>query len=271
MKRCSTCNRTYTDPNLSFCIDDGTPLTPVATEDESTVVSPNARETSSSKEWNPAPYQPPGTYVPPAAQAKKRRVWPWVVGIGGAFLLGIVAIAVAAAIMIPRAMRRAQNNPPPRINVETRNDNQPANTNADVPANTNSDANANISVDAAPPTDHDQVLAQLTELENEWTVANFNADKTKLDRILADDYVGEDQNGRPQSKVEYLRTIERDTEVDKWEFEDLKLLLAGDRATLNGKVTFFLGDREAEYDFKDRFVWRDGRWQATASKVTQRQ
>lgn len=267
MKRCSTCNRTYTDPNLSFCIDDGTPLTTVPTEDESTVVSPSARQTSSSNEWNPAPpYQPPGTYVAPVTQTKKRRVWPWVVGIGGAFILGIAALAVAAAIFIPRAMRRAQNEqPPPRVTIVNGN----ANTNTDVPANTNTNTSADTST--PPPTNHDEVLAQLTELENEWTVANFNADKQKLDRILADDYVGEDQNGQPQSKTEYLRTIRRDTEVEKWEFEDLKLLLAGDRATLSGRVTFVLPDREAEYDFKDNFVWRDGRWQATGSDVTPRQ
>ncbi len=269
MKRCSTCNRTYTDPNLSFCIDDGTPLTPVATDDESTVVSPSARQTSSSNEWNPAPaYQPPGTYVPPGTQGKKRRVWPWVVGIGGAFLLGIIALSVAAAIYIPRAMRRARENP--RVVISPRNDNQPpANTNTAEPANTNSKTSADTEV--PPPADHDQVLAQLTALENEWTVANFNADKKKLEQILADDYVGEDENGRPQSKAEYLRTIQRDVQVEKWEFEDLKLLLAGDRATLNGKVTFFLRDREAEYDFKDNFVWRDGRWQATGSEVTPRE
>ena len=87
MKRCSTCNRTYTDPTLSFCIEDGTPLTPINSADETTVFSP--REVT--------PYQPPGSYVPPGGEGRKRRVWPWVLGIGGAFLLGIVAISIAAA------------------------------------------------------------------------------------------------------------------------------------------------------------------------------
>ncbi len=26
MKRCPSCNRTYTDPSLNFCLEDGTPL-----------------------------------------------------------------------------------------------------------------------------------------------------------------------------------------------------------------------------------------------------
>ena len=37
-------------------------------------------------------------------------------------------------------------------------------------------------VNTPPPTDQEQVLAQLTNLEQEWTVANINADKKKLDR-----------------------------------------------------------------------------------------
>jgi Domain of unknown function (DUF4440) len=270
MKRCSTCNRTYTDPNLSFCIDDGTPLTTVAADDESTVVSPRATETGSDTQWEAAPYRPPSSYVPPGAGPKQRRVWPWVVGIGGAFILGIVVISVAAFILVPRALRRSQSEPP-RVVVETPNNNRSENSNTNESANTNSDANVNANVDAPPPTDRDQVLAQLRDLENDWTVANLNADKKLLNRILADDYVGSGRDGNPQSKAEYIRTVERDGRVEKWEFKDLSVLLAGDRATLSGRVLFVTPDGEVEFDFKDKFVWRDGRWQATGSEVTQRQ
>ncbi len=262
MKRCSSCNRTYTDPNLSFCIDDGTPLTNVAPADETTVVSPRAAETSSGSELNPAPYQPPGAYVPPGTPPKRRRVWPWVLGIGGAFLLGIVVVGIAAVVWVPSVLRRA--NERTRVNIETRNDNQSENANA----NESADNNANVDVNAPAPTDRDQVLAQLTELENEWTVANFNADKRKLSRILADDYVGPDPDGKPQGKADYIRTIQRNTDIDKWEFSDLTVLLLGDRATLVGKIKLFSRGREAQFVFKDKFVWRDGRWQATGSEVT---
>ena len=71
-----------------------------------------------------------------------------------------------------------------------------------------------------------------------------------------------------QGKTEYISTIQRDTSIQKWEFDDLRLTLRGDRATLLGKVHFQLSDREAVYDFVDRFVWRDSRWQATGSEVT---
>jgi Domain of unknown function (DUF4440) len=267
MKRCSTCNRTYTDPNLSFCIDDGTPLT-VITEDETTVVSPQARDTSSGTEWNPAPYQPPRGYVPPGTDTKRRRVWPWLVGLAAFFILGIFVVSLAALFLVPAMRRPAERG----VVVENKNSNRSVNSNVEVPANTNNDTTANTNTDpvadtdAPPPTDHAQVLAQLTEIENEWTVANFKADKRKLSRILADDYAGPDEKGYPQTKAEYLRTI-RPASLERYQFYDLTLELTGDRAKLSGRATFVSGGQESELLFTDKFVWREGRWQATGSQV----
>ncbi len=257
MKRCSTCNRTYTDPNLSFCIDDGTPLTTVDTQEESTVVSPRGNE--------PAAYQPP-SYVPPSfAAPRRRRMWPWVVGLLGAFILGIVAISIAAAIFAPRLLRSRENERPVAANT-----NRSENTNATEPANSN--VNANEDVDTPPPSDHQHVLSQLTNLEQEWTVANLSGDKEKLERILADDFVGkETDTGALYTKADYLRTIQPNNEVEKWEFSDLNLLLIGDRATLTGTIKYESRGRETVDVFKDKFVWRDGRWQATGSEVTRRE
>ncbi|HKG48009.1 MAG TPA: nuclear transport factor 2 family protein [Pyrinomonadaceae bacterium] len=271
MKRCSTCNRTYTDPNLKFCIDDGTPLTTVETDDDTTVVRPRDNEDD---DWNAAAYRPPtSSYVPPGAEPvkKPRRVWPWIVGIGGAFLLGLVAISIAAAILVPRMMRARQNERA-RVNVNPpRNSNSAPNRNANTAESSNANNNSTENVATPPPADPEQVLAQLTALENEWTVANLNADKKKLDRILADDYVGQaGEDGGLQSKAEYIETIERDTQIEKWEFSDLKLTLAGDRATLSGIITYFSRDRSVSFDFTDKFVWRDGRWQATGAELKQR-
>ena len=270
MKRCSTCNRTYTDPNLSFCIDDGTPLTTVETEDETTVVRPRENEDD---DWNAMAYRPPAPYVPPGTDSgPRRRLWPWIVGIGGAFILGILAIGIVAAIVVPRMMRARQNEHP-RVTVrQPDNSNTTENNNsntATAPSNTNS--NSTEHVNTPPPADRDQVLAQLKDLENEWTVANLNADKKKLERILADDYAGqESEEGGLQTKAEYINTIERDTQVEKWDFSELNLSLAGDRATLSGIITYFVRDRSVSFDFKDKFVWRDGRWQATGAELKKR-
>ena len=231
MKLCQTCNRTYTDPNLSYCIDDGTPLT---TEFD-----------------DKAQYRPPSAYVPPGTMPrdKQRRAWPWVVGLIGAFLLGAIGISIEAAIFVPRMVRSRQGDLPV---VTTNEPDQPDNP------------------DAPAPTDEQQVLAQLTQIENEWTVANINADKKKLDRILADDYVG--QTPLPErgleGKREYLNRITRDLDTERWEFTDLKVDLSGDRATLTGRITFYGRGRQEDYNFTDKFVWRNGRWQATGSEMS---
>lgn len=267
MKRCSTCNRTYTDPNLSFCIDDGTPLTVVGPPDETTVVSPRDRDTADHN-WNEGAYRPPTPYVAPPEQARKRRVWPWVLGIGGAFALGIVAISIVAIIVAPRLRRSAQNDQPVVV-VRPANTNTNTNSNVNAPANSNSNSNVNV---VPPPTDEDDVKAQLEALENDWTVANVNADKQALDRILADDFVGKTEQGALYSKADYLRTIQRDTSMEKWDFDDLKLNLVGDRASLSGKVKFERIDQDDQkYEFVDKFVWRDGRWQATSSEMKLRE
>jgi hypothetical protein len=271
MKRCSTCNRTYTDPNLRFCIDDGTPLTEIETEDDTTVVRPRDNEDD---EWSAVAYRPPTSYVPPGAVQtnKQRRVWPWIFGIAGAFILGILAISVAAAILVPRLMRARQNQRPSVSINQQRNSNTAEDRNANTGETSNANNDSPESVDTTPPpSDREQVLEQLKQLENEWTVANLNADKNKLDRILADDYAGQvGEEGELQSKAEYIRSIERDNQVEKWEFSDLKLTLAGDRATLSGIITYFFRDSTSSLDFRDRFVWRDGRWQATGAELKRR-
>lgn len=255
MKRCPTCNRTYTDPNLSYCVDDGTPL---ATEDdESTVVSPSSAE--GKDDWNAAPYRPPTPSVPPPPR-KRRRAWPWVLGIVVAFVLGVAGLMIAAAIFVPRMVRQRQVAPPVTANANTDQTEQTGQT------------ETSENVDTPPPTDEEQVLAQLKDLENEWTVANLNADKKKLGQILADDYV--DSAGPRRSlrgKAEYINTIERDTETEKWEFEDLKLQLAGDRATLTGAIKAIVRGQEEELEFVDKFVWRNGRWQATGSELKRKE
>lgn len=260
MKRCPTCNKTFSDENLSFCIDDGTPLITLPDDEDLTDVRPNAANS-----YSPPAYQPPSYAAPESA--KQRKVWPWVVGIVSLLVLMLAGLAVAAVMLVPRMVKRSEP-----IIVSNSNTSQNANSNANLnSANENTDSrntNSEPGSNTPPPDDKEVVLAQLKEVEHEWTVANINADKKKLGLILADDYVGPNAQGRMQGKTEYINTVERDTNIQKWEFEDLRLTLRGERATLIGKVRFQLRDGEQVFDFVDRFVWRDNRWQATGSEVT---
>ena len=197
---------------------------------------------------------------PGSAGGQKRRMWPWIVGLLGLFFVIVCALIIGAVIMIPR-----MNRP-----VSPTTSNRNANVSPIQNSNQNSASNTNEGPldTTTPPTDEATVLADLTELEHQWTVANINADKKALDRILADDYAGTPLDGQTQGKAEYLQTIERDTVTQKWEFEDLEVDLVGDRATLTGLVRFQIENKEREFRFVDKFVWRDGRWQATGSVVT---
>jgi hypothetical protein len=254
MKRCPTCNRTFTEEHLSFCIEDGTPLVVQQTEEDEELT-----EVNTNYGYNPAqpPYQPP-SYVSTGSDATKRRTWPWVVGILSLLLVVLIGFTVAAVILVPKLIRQSQQE-------STVSNNSNSSTESNPPSLNNSNVAENTLT--PPPTDKEVVLAQLRDLEHEWTVANINADKKKLAEILADDYSSQ-VNGKMQGKAEYIRTIQRDTTIQRWEFKDLKLTLRGDRATLMGQVSFQLRDREELYNFVDRFVWRDGRWQATGSEVT---
>jgi hypothetical protein len=280
VKRCPTCKRIFTDPNLSFCTDDGTPLVRVVDESvKETLLYPSGSDAtppggpSASGEQAQPVYQPPGSYLPPG-QPAKRKVWPWAVGILAILLIAIAGLGIAAAVFVPRMLRAAANENSSNANVRSYrpdNDNTNSNANANANANDNSgEENENTDAEnlSPAPTSEDQVLAQLTDLENEWTAANINADKKKLDRILADDYVGKSSEGKPHGKAEYLKTIEPDNTIQKWNFEDLKVSLTGERATLTGIIRLQVKDQELAFNFTDKFVWRDGRWQATGSEVT---
>lgn len=181
-------------------------------------------------------------------------------------------LGIAAVVLLPRVFRASSNqNANLNGNFNRRNSNASINSGNSNATEVNTNTNAIADESAPPPTDREAVLADLKNLEDEWTAANINADRDKLNRILADDYVGI-TDGRAQGKAEYLRTIERDTSIQHWEFSNLKVSLNGDRASLSGTLKLDVQDengqdRQLTFRFTDKFVWRDGRWQATGSEV----
>jgi len=299
MKRCPTCNRTFTDPNLSFCIEDGTPLvitdTP-AYDAEATIVStsqvpgesgsgpPGGQgQAGAPSDWKGPAYQPPPQFPAPPPAVPRKKLWPWVVGFLALLILVLVGLGVAAAIMVPNLRKASQNRnenrtiiyssrPSPETNSNSNsNSNSNANTNSFEP-NLNENTNENVNSSSSPPTDQEVVLSNLKDIEDEWTVANLNADKKKLARILADDYVGTQSDGTMQGKADYLKDAKPDTTVKHWEFQNLKLALNGSRAALTGLVSLERSERdggELVLRFTDKFVWREGRWQAVSSEVSQ--
>jgi len=161
MKRCPQCNRTYTDDALSFCLDDGSPLTiasaPPPPDASATVQYPQARDTSPQPTiaYHPGQAAPPPPATPPAwspmppPQTQKRSVWPWLLGIGAVLVLmgiGVVILifAVARVTTNENNSNRAANNSN-NANWKSANRNSNKNTNSDN-ENTNENTNTRSSL-----------------------------------------------------------------------------------------------------------------------------
>jgi hypothetical protein len=167
MKRCPTCDRTYTDPSLNFCLEDGTPLASDAPayDPNATIRYPSARDTiepppteiyrpepavtpppprRTTPTPTPPPPPPPQQWRPgptaPPPQKKSNAIW-WILG-------GLIAVIVVGGglvvLFIALALSSTDNR---NLNANSRNDNR----NANVITNTNN-SNVNANTNANVPT-----------------------------------------------------------------------------------------------------------------------
>ncbi len=157
MKRCPTCNRTYTDLSLNFCLEDGTPLSS-APDPNATIRYPPPRDTSEpppTEIYRPEPaiVSPRPTVPPPpspqqwsptpttAPARKSNAIW-WV--LGG--LAAVLVIGVGLVVMIIALASLGANTNNSNLNANVRNENR----NGNVAANANVN-NANANANAATP------------------------------------------------------------------------------------------------------------------------
>lgn len=257
MKRCPTCSRSFDDDTLSFCLEDGTPLVSDSAsraDSQETLVSPSPSPTmptivSGLPPTLPYPHLPgKDRFDVPVAQS--RRIWPWVVGIL-AILLVVVAAVVIMAVIVPPMLNAANNNNRP----------QPTPTRT---ASTPTPSSSTSAWDDMPG-DEEEVKSQLTRIEEEWTEANVKGDKEALERILAEEYSG---GADSHTKREYIDGLEPDPSIKSWQLEDLTVEQDGTRATVKGTLKNETEKGTEVYDFTDKFVWRDRRWQAVSSTTT---
>src|SRR5215210_5200917 len=141
MKRCPTCNRTYTDLSLNFCLEDGTPLTtagPAAPDPNATIRFPDARDTSepppteiyrpqpqavSPRPTTPQPPPPPKPqqWTPPPTVAPPRKsnaLW-WI--LGG--IAALVVVGIGLVVLILALASVGSNTNTNNLNANTRNEN----------------------------------------------------------------------------------------------------------------------------------------------------
>lgn len=171
MKICPSCNRTYTDASLNFCLEDGTPLVnesapgadpnatvryteirdtnPPATQiypsmpSASSPATPHApaqasrppASQSGSPQWAPAPAAIPG----PAPRKKSGAIW-WI--IGGTAVVGIIAIGLVIMVIVLASINANTNSNNRNTNLRGGNRNANANSNSNSNnSNVGSDVN----------------------------------------------------------------------------------------------------------------------------------
>ncbi len=194
----------------------------------------------------------------PAAQAytpAPRRTWPWVVAILVVVFIVIGGIVIAAVVIPPMLRASRDDNRAQPTPVRPESTATPTPTSKVSPVEEADDV----------PDDEDEVLAQLSKLEEEWTRANVKGDKQALEKILADDYSG---GANEHTKREYIDSLTPDPSIKSWELRDLTVDQSDDRATVHGTLTDKKEKGAEVYDFEDKFVWRDHRWQAVASHTS---
>jgi len=78
---------------------------------------------------------------------------------------------------------------------------------------------------------HKAFKQQIEVLEQQWRLANLNADVPSMDRLLSDDYVGISWNGQVNTKAMQLdRLRSRSLAVTRLDLSDTKIKLLGNVA-----------------------------------------
>lgn len=302
MKRCPTCQSTYTDDSLSFCLTDGATLVdasgfnPQATlpnEFQSTLRDENRATLADDNQPTlrypqqhisdvpaptlPTPGQPPAGWNNPAWRPaipqhapppRQRNSTPWIVG--GLLVLLVGGVITVWAIIAARGSSDESSKP---INHSVANNNQVTGDNSNQsPQDGNANQNTSqspVDIDS-PPTDADLVLSQLTAIEHEWNEANIKGTRAIVRRIVADEFRGVGANGSVENKEQMLANLEPNPNIASLKLSDLKVSLAGNTAVLTGLNTAKgKNGQRMTFRFTDTFLWRDGHWQAISSQATQ--
>lgn len=168
MKRCPSCNRTYTDVSLNFCLEDGTPLINEATAPDpgATIRYPPSRDTAEpppteiyrpdspavdrgsaipqAQQWAPVPpRQAPWSPGQPmkAPPKKSNGIW-WV--LGGVVVVAIVGIGLVVMLIVLASL--AQSNTNGNANSNSNSNVRVANVNTNSSNSNSANTNSTSSI-----------------------------------------------------------------------------------------------------------------------------
>lgn len=159
MKVCPRCQKTYTDDNLNFCLDDGVVLQqaggteapptvfmnqPPATDPRAAIQAPPTMQ-SQQPAWNTAPQQQYGG--PPK---KSSKTWLWVVLILGVVVIGCGTLSVVGIFLVNKSAESTTANATVTTNTKTTANTKTSNTS---PANSTFPSNTSSTTTSTAPTD----------------------------------------------------------------------------------------------------------------------
>jgi len=111
----------------------------------------------------------------------------------------------------------------------------------------------------------------LKDLERQWMEGFKNQDEEILNRVLADDFIFTDDEGKTFNKAQYIQGAKA-TVVESYSLDDLATRVYGNTGVVVGRWTgkFTVDGKSAsgDYRFTDTFVNRQGRWRVIASQDT---
>jgi ketosteroid isomerase-like protein len=117
-----------------------------------------------------------------------------------------------------------------------------------------------------------KVEQSLMQTEREWVEAAQKKDADTLNRILADDWVGQGPTGAVTKSQALAELKSGESKLDSITLGDMKVRVFGDTAVVAGtddeKSSYKGKDTSGHYTWTDVFVKRQGKWQAVASQST---
>jgi Domain of unknown function (DUF4440) len=277
-------------------MNDGTPLVPDAAPpslDKTMLSGSLGTPPVPPQSYNPTPGAPQGEWATPswppnptwqqpgagmgAPPAQKKSKLPWILAGVAVLLIGLVGIGGVAAYLLLSGSNENSNskrglgfnlNKNDKEGNTSSSSTSSSNTNANTSSHAHDNTNTGSSTDV--PTDKELVTKQLYDLEYAWCAADLKGDKAAMDRILATEFVVTNQDGTTMNKQQYLAQMKPDEYNRTCTYSDFSLGQSANYAVIIGYNTVKGRAPDGPFTerskFTDTFVWRDGRWQATASK-----
>jgi ketosteroid isomerase-like protein len=132
---------------------------------------------------------------------------------------------------------------------------------------------ASFAARASDADPHAGLPADLRQAVADFDRAQLHSDAAELQRLLADDYVLYNSQGRVEGKADFIRDY-AGMKLQPFAVEDETIRVFGDAAVLAGVATLSGTDLASDEAFSVRLrfadVWRrrDGRWQVAFTQAT---